>query len=280
MALGLRRDRRVRGAPRGLVRARPGRAAHRLVRRHGLRFDLRRLRSRRVRRHRRVGDRDRRTGDDPAERRARPRALLRPDLVAGRSGGRALPHRLLAGQRLRCRCARRPLPCCAARVAGALSGTCARVARGRRGWSLRASRDRRHSAAARGTPRQAAHGAGGDPCLQSSGSSSQPSSSSSTSACSRSSRSRAGLPVQARYAAADTARDPAGTSPHPGCEPGDVGVAYAWSTAATIDPLPEGTNFFPASSTTFAPPSRPSTYSCSAGIEGEIGTRLADLLTK
>ena len=28
-------------------------------------------------------------------------------------------------------------------------------------------------------------------------------------------------------------------------EPADVGVPYAWSTAATIDPWPEGKNFFP-----------------------------------
>src|SRR5690242_7149710 len=28
-------------------------------------------------------------------------------------------------------------------------------------------------------------------------------------------------------------------------EPSDVGVPYAWSTSATIDPWPEGKNFFP-----------------------------------
>src|SRR6185436_16863083 len=31
--------------------------------------------------------------------------------------------------------------------------------------------------------------------------------------------------------------------PHP--RPADVGMPYAWSTAATIDPWPEGDNFFP-----------------------------------
>ena len=61
---------------------------------------------------------------------------------------------------------------------------------------------------------------------------------------------------------------------------GDVGFAYAWSTAATIDPRPEGKNFFPRIFDDVSQRTRRSTSSCSAGVKGEVGTEIADLLEK
>ena len=61
-------------------------------------------------------------------------------------------------------------------------------------------------------------------------------------------------------------------------KPADVGMPYAWSTAATIDPWPEGKNFFPR---IFADieQAHSSVHILMFGWrEGEIGTKLADLL--
>ena len=47
--------------------------------------------------------------------------------------------------------------------------------------------------------------------------------------------------VTAAGAQAATERFAAGSDP----KPADVGMPYAWSTAATVEPWPEGKNFFP-----------------------------------
>jgi cardiolipin synthase len=63
-------------------------------------------------------------------------------------------------------------------------------------------------------------------------------------------------------------------------KPADVGVPYAWSTAATIEPWPEGKNFFPR---IFADieKARSSVHILMFGWrEGEVGTKLADLLVQ
>ena len=60
--------------------------------------------------------------------------------------------------------------------------------------------------------------------------------------------------------------------------PADVGVPFAWSTAATIDPWPEGKNFFPR---IFADieRARSSVHILMFGWrEGKVGTELTDLL--
>jgi len=63
-------------------------------------------------------------------------------------------------------------------------------------------------------------------------------------------------------------------------KPADVGMPYAWSTAATIDPLPEGRNFFPRISADIEH-ARSSVHIVMFGWrEGEIGTTLADLLVQ
>jgi cardiolipin synthase A/B len=62
--------------------------------------------------------------------------------------------------------------------------------------------------------------------------------------------------------------------------PDDVAVPFAWSTAATIDPWPEGKNFFPK---IFADieQARSSVHILMFGWrEGEVGTKLADLLVQ
>ena len=63
-------------------------------------------------------------------------------------------------------------------------------------------------------------------------------------------------------------------------KPADVGMPYAWSTAATIEPWPEGKNFFPR---IFADieHAHSSVHILMFGWrEGEIGTKLADLLVR
>jgi cardiolipin synthase len=63
-------------------------------------------------------------------------------------------------------------------------------------------------------------------------------------------------------------------------KPADVGVPYAWSTAATIEPWPEGKNFFPR---IFADieKARSSVHILMFGWrEGTVGTQLADLLVQ
>ena len=66
--------------------------------------------------------------------------------------------------------------------------------------------------------------------------------------------------------------------PHP--RPADVGLPYAWSTAATIDPWPEGDNFFPRILEDIRD-ARSSVHILMFGWrEGEIGTQMADLLVQ
>jgi cardiolipin synthase len=63
-------------------------------------------------------------------------------------------------------------------------------------------------------------------------------------------------------------------------QPADVGVPYAWSTAATIEPWPEGKNFFPK---IFADieKAHSSVHILMFGWrEGTVGTELADLLVQ
>ena len=63
-------------------------------------------------------------------------------------------------------------------------------------------------------------------------------------------------------------------------KPADVGMPYAWSTAATIEPWPEGKTFFPK---IFADveQAHSSVHILMFGWrEGEIGTKLADLLVQ
>jgi cardiolipin synthase len=67
---------------------------------------------------------------------------------------------------------------------------------------------------------------------------------------------------------------------HGDVSPADVGVPYAWSTAATIEPWPEGKNFFPR---IFADieKARSSVHILMFGWrEGTVGTELTDLLLR
>ena len=63
-------------------------------------------------------------------------------------------------------------------------------------------------------------------------------------------------------------------------KPSDVGMPYAWSTAATIDPWPEGKNFYPR---IFADieKAKSSVHILMFGWrEGQVGNKLADLLVQ
>jgi cardiolipin synthase len=63
-------------------------------------------------------------------------------------------------------------------------------------------------------------------------------------------------------------------------KPRDIGVPYAWTIAATVEPWPEGKNFFPR---IFADieKARSSVHILMFGWrEGEVGTKLADLLAQ
>jgi cardiolipin synthase len=63
-------------------------------------------------------------------------------------------------------------------------------------------------------------------------------------------------------------------------KPADVGVPFAWSTAATLDPWPEGKNFFPRISADVEK-AKSSVHILMFGWrEGEVGTKLADLLVE
>ena len=60
--------------------------------------------------------------------------------------------------------------------------------------------------------------------------------------------------------------------------PADVGMPYAWSTAATLEPWPEGKTFFPKILADVEA-ARSSVHILMFGWrEGEIGTELSDLL--
>ena len=61
-------------------------------------------------------------------------------------------------------------------------------------------------------------------------------------------------------------------------KPSDVGVPYAWSTAATIDPWPEGKNFFPKIFADIEQATSSVHILMFGWREGEVGTQLADLL--
>jgi len=61
-------------------------------------------------------------------------------------------------------------------------------------------------------------------------------------------------------------------------KPADVGMPYAWSTAATIDPWPEGRNFFPRISADIERAHSSVHILMFGWREGQIGTKLADLL--
>ncbi len=63
---------------------------------------------------------------------------------------------------------------------------------------------------------------------------------------------------------------------HP--RPADVGVPYAWSTAATIEPWPEGDNFFPRILEDIRGAQSSVHILMFGWREGEIGTEMADLL--
>jgi cardiolipin synthase len=66
----------------------------------------------------------------------------------------------------------------------------------------------------------------------------------------------------------------------PGVKPADVGLPYAWSTAATIDPWPEGKNFFPRIFRDVET-ARSTVHILMFGWrEGEVGTKLADLVVE
>ena len=85
-------------------------------------------------------------------------------------------------------------------------------------------------------------------------------------------------PTAITAAGAQAATEEFAARSHP--RPADVGMPYAWSTAATIDPWPEGKNFFPR---IFADveEAHSSVHVLMFGWrEGEIGTKFADLLVK
>ena len=60
--------------------------------------------------------------------------------------------------------------------------------------------------------------------------------------------------------------------------PRDVGVPFAWSTAATIDPWPEGKNFFPRIFADIEHAKSTVDILMFGWREGEVGTKLTDLL--
>jgi cardiolipin synthase len=62
--------------------------------------------------------------------------------------------------------------------------------------------------------------------------------------------------------------------------PADVGVPFAWSTAATIDPWPEGKNFFPRIFDDIEKAHSSVHILMFGWREGEVGTKLAALLEK
>ncbi len=85
-------------------------------------------------------------------------------------------------------------------------------------------------------------------------------------------------PTAITAAGAQAATEQFAARSHP--RPADVGMPYAWSTAATIDPWPEGKNFFPR---IFADVEKAhsSVHILMFGWrEGEIGTKFADLLVE
>ncbi len=63
-------------------------------------------------------------------------------------------------------------------------------------------------------------------------------------------------------------------------KPADVGVPFAWSTAATIDPWPEGKNFFPRIFADIEKAHSTVDILMFGWREGHVGTELAALLTK
>jgi cardiolipin synthase len=63
-------------------------------------------------------------------------------------------------------------------------------------------------------------------------------------------------------------------------KPDQVGVPYAWSTAATIDPWPEGKNFFPRIFADIEKAHSTVNILMFGWREGEVGTELANLLSK
>jgi cardiolipin synthase len=64
---------------------------------------------------------------------------------------------------------------------------------------------------------------------------------------------------------------------HP-ADPADVGVPYAWSTAATIDPWPEGKNFFPRIMDDIRNAHSTVNILMFGWREGKVGTQMTDLL--
>ena len=60
--------------------------------------------------------------------------------------------------------------------------------------------------------------------------------------------------------------------------PSDVGMPYAWSTAATIEPWPEGKNFFPKIFDDVRAAHSSVHILMFGWREGEVGTQLSDLL--
>jgi cardiolipin synthase len=62
--------------------------------------------------------------------------------------------------------------------------------------------------------------------------------------------------------------------------PADVGVPFAWSTAATIDPWPEGKNFFPRIFADIEKAHSTVNILMFGWREGEVGTKLTDLLVQ
>ena len=63
-------------------------------------------------------------------------------------------------------------------------------------------------------------------------------------------------------------------------KPSDVGVPYAWSTAATIDPWPEGKNFFPRIFDDIGRAESTVNILMFGWREGEVGTEMTDLLVE
>jgi len=64
----------------------------------------------------------------------------------------------------------------------------------------------------------------------------------------------------------------------PDAQPDDVGVPYAWSTAATIDPWPEGKNFFPRIEDDIRKAASTVNILMFGWREGQVGTKMTDLL--
>jgi len=62
--------------------------------------------------------------------------------------------------------------------------------------------------------------------------------------------------------------------------PADVGMPYAWSTAATIEPWPEGKNFYPRIFTDIERAQSSVHILMFGWREGKVGTTLADLLVR